>query len=272
MRKKPDIINLRSDLKRQKGFLFWLQEEGTINLYRIELKHGSFKPVKFTPMPNIEYKNPEKCEHMLNFLRENDVCFKYENNNIFILDRNFKEYKVVEAPLYIRKDEEYCYLKESKYCMEFPTKETLDASYEVFERLYEKIRQEEIIFDFYKLSMDGGISAYMEDYRIPLSYLDKNVFYIFDIGANLNSGDEPYNEYTKTYSEDSILKSQNKVIFNRDVISKQVTEDGELFCYLPKPIASAVIGKEGCNIKNLIYKLGVNKLSINPPFPLKRVI
>ena len=42
------------------------------------------------------------------------------------------------------------------------------------------------------------------------------------IDVKNNSEDGPYNEYTYTYMEKSIFKSQNKVIFNREEISKKI--------------------------------------------------
>ena len=142
----------------------------------------------------------------------------------------------------------------------------------MLERIYRKIKSEEIYYDMNMLSLDGGICAFMEDYDVPLSYLDKNIFYVYDLGTNPNEGDEPFHEYTYNYKSSKkgpLEPVQNAIIFNRLKIKKYM-ESAEydpnigLRCVLPKKVTGVAIGKGGCNIETIKFGIGIPKLTFVP--------
>lgn len=262
----PKVIILDEEVKAKQNFTFWLEDGNMLNLYRVE----EDIPENLTSLPSLSYRSEEKESHMLDFLEREKVEYMVQNGVIYIINETKKDYVDIEAPLYKRVGDN-CEFVQSKFSRKYPTKEFIHASFQIFEAVYKKIRTEEILYDFYRLSLDCGISAFMEDYRPPLSYLDENIFYIHNIGNNPNDGEEPFNEYSKTYldySKGPIMPLQNCIVFNRLAIKKAMESDEfdpatGIHCKLPQKVAGLAIGKNGATVARLACGIGVPRITFD---------
>lgn len=265
----PEVLNLETgDFSSYRNFLFWLEEGNDVCLYRIK-ENG--EPEKHT-LPSYQYNTKEKLQHMKHFIEQKNIDFKIKGNEIFLFDKNNEAYMEVTAPIYTTSDTVSCYLKSKKFKDMVPTPNFLKKSKYFVRKHHEKINSEEVIYDLNMLSLDGGLCAFMEDYDTPLSCLNDYTFYVYNIGTNPNTEDEPFHEYTKTYLDSKVgprKPLQNAVIFNLLKIKKYM-ESAEydpnigLRCVLPKKVTGVAIGKGGCNIETIKFGIGIPKLTFIP--------
>lgn len=264
----PDIFPKENIHKRFDNMVFFVDEDNTRKLYKIEYDEieDCYAPSLISNLPSFYYENVEKRNHIISFLEKNNVNFKIEKNSIVIFDPNTEEYTLVEAPLYIQKDESFC--KKGIHKEKMPTKNMGIAACKYAMEWYDKITVEEFYFDFENLSLDGSKSAFLEEYpSYALNLLNKNKFLFVDLPSNPNPYDIPYNEYSYNCwiipeESNGFLRGRNIVAFNREIIAKHLI-NGETSVTLPKEVAAVIIGKSGENMKSLLYNLGVNRLNIN---------
>lgn len=262
-----DIFTTEDLNKKYANMIFFLEEKNERKLYRIEMDNitKKFTPFLITSLPSLYYEYNEKQKHMISFLERNHIHFIIEDNKIVIFNPQIEEYNIVEAPVYIKNNDTY--YRKGVYTSKLPTQKMGEAAYDVFERFYKKIKAEEVMFDFMQLTMDGGKSAYFEEYsKSDLYYLNKNRFLLFELSFNPNTTNTPYNEYTNNCriipEEYDYYNGSYFVVFDKEMIAKY-SVNGNISVTLPTEVASIVIGKAGENIKSLVYLLGINKLFVN---------
>lgn len=260
--------DLTSNLENFKGMIFYMLLNNFYELFRIEYDEDcdSYVPQKITSLPRIYYKDSDKLYHISIFLNDLSINHLIENNNIIIFDEMHTEFHQVKAPVYSERNN-YFLSEDKEVIKKIPTKTTLDAAYEIFSKVKNKITEEEIKYDISRLSLDGGISAFMECYDKDVTlHLNKKKFHIVTLQTNPNSDMEyPLNEYTNSYIPTEIgLHGTNFVVFDKVEIGRR-TINGEIDCILPKEVASIIIGKGGCNMKKLVYDIGLSKLNVKNP-------
>lgn len=275
LRKVPDIIVGNSCLlKKNKNFVFLVSDEdkSVYDLYRIQKDEeiDRYVPQRLADFPVLHYNCHEKLEHIDAFLKNNDIRHLIEGNCIVILPEKETEKFTIEAPLYVKKESNYIYTGK-KVKKTFSEKASIDEAYNIYITLRKRIIKEEILFDFEKLTLDNGISAFLERYPLPIDlYLkDDPKYYIFDLYFDPNSGEDVYNEYTKSYMikknlENNYAIGGNFIIFNKEKIRKMVKKD-IISCTFHQEVASIIIGKGGSNLKELAFNLGVKKIMVENP-------
>ena len=266
----PDILPKGNINKKYEDMFFFVDEDNTRNLYQIVYDEieDEYIPSLISGLPSFHYEDIEKLEHIASCLKRNLVNFKVEKeeNTIVIFDPYIEESTIVEAPLYIAKDGSF--YKKGIHSQELPTPKMRIAACEYAMEWLDRINVEEAKFDISNLSLDGGKSAFLEDYpSFKLNTLNKNKYLCIYLPSNPNPYDFPYNEYSYkcrivSCEANCFVKGQNVVVFNREIIAKYLV-NGETCVVLPKEVASMVIGKAGENMKSLLYNLGVNRLNIN---------
>lgn len=254
------------------GKVFWCQKEnGDYSLYRIENNH----PIMLTQLPNITY-SIQKGEHMKNFFLSHDIHFdtkilKDDTITFVFYDPSHVGYiKNVSGPLYQLKTEEEFLFMAPIHQEIFPCKNMIIAAHESFMNHYEAIKEEEILYDFNKLSMDNGTCAFFERYPLdPSLHLTSSRYLIWKLVSNPNKKDMPLNPYTNEYTKDYTIECPlyrptcNFILFDKYKIQELYQKNGvqNLMVSLPESIISFITNPTKGYWKSLEKQLEVPKIS-----------